>query len=564
MLSVAFDLNLELFEKKAPLVALQVHHAPLLKNTPFSAPIKWEEICLEKIDVVYAYGLEQHVYLSLIDWLENKKERKLIFLEDDLSVVRYFLEQEKSRLALENEQVEIYFLSEGNEEILKQIAWEHLCMPYLFVSTPSIEESREFRANALKISLEEFCLGAELTLSYYKDFGIERMCNQWRNVLSCKPVKKGFHLKNAFKGIPAVICGAGPSLNSEGEILQKVADSALIFGAGSAIGALDFLNVSPHFGVILDPNPPKERFLRRFDRFLPMFYQNALAHELFMDIEGERFCFDSGSSFPLSDFFFKQIGFNSPPFEAGWNVLNFAVHIATFLGCDPIICVGMDGCVEGNTVYARGVKQAGDTIKETKRDVIPCLDRFGKRVYSRSDFLMGKKWLEAFTKLHPDQHFINASSQGLRFDGFEEKRLSSIEKEIFFPRNLKGEIQRVFAQIEPINIDSAKNHNTLLNLLKSAKNCLQQIETLLMHYEKDFFKGEPFLENRYALPFFELENESFYEHLLEPVWDVWKYKIIQKEKKISSKSLFKKEIQKAIFLQKASKEYIQSIENILL
>ena len=92
MLKTFFDTNLALFERKNPLLSVRVCHAPLVKKLPFLSPLKWDSICLDNIDVVYAYGLEKHIYPSLIDWLGEKKERKLIFLEDDLQVMRYFLE----------------------------------------------------------------------------------------------------------------------------------------------------------------------------------------------------------------------------------------------------------------------------------------------------------------------------------------------------------------------------------------------------------------------------------------------------------------------------------------
>lgn len=562
MLSTSFDTNLELLERTNPLLAFQVSNVPLPKKPPFSEALKWSSLRLTDIDIVYVYGIQPHICPSFLNWLKKKEDRQLIFLEDDLEVIRYFLELKESEAIFTHHQVDICFLGENREETLKQLAWQHLFTPYLFASIPSFDENRRSREQVLKASFEEIRQGAELTLSYYKDYGIKTVRNQWSNFLASKSIKKGEHLKNAFKNIPAIVCGAGPSLNSEGEMLKKVADSALIFGAGSAIGALDLLNVPFHFGVVLDPSPPRERFLKRFDCLAPLFYQSALAHELFMHIEGDSFCFDGMGSFPLSDFFFKQVGLSLPFFEAGWNVLNFAVHIATFLGCNPIICVGMDGCVESEEVYARGATHLGETIERQKVDVIPCVDRFGNKVFSRSDFLMGQKWLKAFAITHSDRRFINASSKGLRFDGFEEKRLHLIEKEVFFPKDLKGEIQSACAQVKEIKIPFAKKKQMLEKLFKSVKNCLHQIDTLLTLYEKDFAQEKDFLENRYALPLVELENEDFYEHLLQPVWDVWKYVLLQKNKK--NQILFEKEIQKIVFFKKVSQEYLILLDKFFI
>ena len=181
MLNERFALNLGLFEKKNPLLALQVHHMPTIKKSPFRAQVACGDLCFEGVDVVYVYGLDEQVYSSLISWLLQKEKRKLIFLEDSLAVFRFFLDQENSQKALKDEQVDICFLTGNGEDTLKELAWNHLFMPYRFISAPSFDTKRERRAKMLKISLDELSLGAGCTLSYYKDYGIETMRNQWRN-----------------------------------------------------------------------------------------------------------------------------------------------------------------------------------------------------------------------------------------------------------------------------------------------------------------------------------------------------------------------------------------------
>ena len=99
---------------------------------------------------------------------------------------------------------------------------------------PTNDPAREEKARKLKAIFSKLQMGVELTLCHYRDYGTAQMKNVFSNFLFNHSIKKAEDLFGKFHGIPAIICGAGPSLTRHIETLKNISDRALIFGGGSA------------------------------------------------------------------------------------------------------------------------------------------------------------------------------------------------------------------------------------------------------------------------------------------------------------------------------------------
>src|SRR6185503_9490810 len=63
--------------------------------------------------------------------------------------------------------------------------------------------------------------------------------NFYHNILELDNAENGSALSGKFQGVPAIICGAGPSLGKNIELLKTLKDKALIFAGGTAMNALN-------------------------------------------------------------------------------------------------------------------------------------------------------------------------------------------------------------------------------------------------------------------------------------------------------------------------------------
>ena len=68
---------------------------------------------LKGVDILYVYGIGLgHHYAALKSWLKEKRERRLIFLEEDLSAVQALLHSEHAESLLYDPQVIVHFISD--------------------------------------------------------------------------------------------------------------------------------------------------------------------------------------------------------------------------------------------------------------------------------------------------------------------------------------------------------------------------------------------------------------------------------------------------------------------
>lgn len=240
------------------------------------------------------------------------------------------------------------------EMISTQIAKQAALLPLQI-----IEENPTSQTQLFKEILESKHRIASLQLSDAADFGVSIVRNAKINL--AKPFRLGLDLKNAFLGLPAVIVGAGPSLEDNGHLIPE---GAIVFAGGHGLKKIARV---PHFGAIVDKNP--------FEFENPGF--PICTQPRACPCSREMIMFPD-SHFPLM----------AETFDGGWTVGNFMAAVALYFGCNPIVCVGMDYCAREGRKYA---------FEETK-------------INSQEDWIESVNWLKALEKKYPKTTFFNASN----------------------------------------------------------------------------------------------------------------------------------------------------------
>ncbi len=156
----------------------------------------------------------------------------------------------------------------------------------------------------------------------------------------------------ALAGFPAVVCGAGPSLDLTGPLLKNWASRAVVFSADSALGALARQGVVADFGVSVDvskvpqkclecvPEPPRWLVLANLSP--PSWSQVPVAG-------GIVFC----SSRQVTVDWLQQQGVARTLVPVVDNCGVTALALARFLGCAPIYLLGMDQSLDENDAQRR-------------------------------------------------------------------------------------------------------------------------------------------------------------------------------------------------------------------
>ena len=425
-------------------------------------------------------------------------EGELVFLEEDPARFEAFVPEPKTHC---------YFLEKGKEvEVYKAIAWKFLFLPMNYQTTGAPREKEVFA------QLEHIRLGVHLVASDFSDFGKKVFANIVKNIERLSQAYDGSRWFGAFKNIPAIICGAGPSFAKNSAHLKAQKDNALLFGGGSALNVLAHAGIAPHIGASIDPDPPHDRREAQAAGAIPFFYQFRAASDLISLVEGPTFWIKDAEARPIEQWFTHELNLEGPALESGWNVATFCTALAAAFGCNPIIFVGLDLSSEGETLYAPGVAE--------------------EKKAAPKDWEMAGQWLEAFIRSHPDTRFINATEGGRGLAGAEPLALKDV---VLTPQE---------------NLTT-----TLAALPKVAgPDAAQKIEIL----KESLRRCQGIFQERLAFPLFKtssIEEEIAYTHILAPLWNIWQH-VFARHVDVES---LEGTLNKTLFLKNVTEEFLYEL-----
>jgi hypothetical protein len=406
-----------------------------------------------EVDVLCLFGLpnSREECLRLRGWLDGGT-RRLLLVEEQEERWHGFPEIEDAILLMNDRRVQRYFLEGPIQRRLaaEQVAWRVALTSVAFMPPASFwDEVEELRA------------AAELSLSDAADWGVTVFTNLLAHRGSSK---NGLALRDALKGMPAILCGAGPSLERNGALLRNYGDRALILAGGQAVPILQHWGCAPHLAASLDPRTPSEQFDQQLFWETPLLFQRRMNRENGSFQQGERILFPD-HHFPFEA---HLSGFDGL-WEGGWTVGTFLLSAALWMGCDPIIWVGMDCAVPD------GQKYAGSEA----RDQGP-----------QQDFWMAARWMEALSKAHPERRWINATEGGVSFpDSIRTCRLEEAMADCPKMCDIAGVLHQAIQLLPEIS----SMEERLSAWSESLARCAQELDPA----------------------------EDAYQLLLEPMWKIW-------------------------------------------
>ena len=304
------------------------------------------------IDILCKIGFSLSDYLKMKQWLDEDAGRRLFFIDesgehvvDDPKVKIFHLETPLQR--------EIIARKVGSLSAFKKL------------QVIGLEWERE---------ILQAQLAAEMLLSEWADFGVK--VARHKTINARRTLRSMEALRGTKAGVPAVIVGAGPSLEECERLIA--CDRAFVIAAGNGV---ELLEKAPHLALSVCPHNP---LVRTRHKEVPLCIQARVHPE---SAEGASLLLDEA-------------------FDIGWTVGNGAVALALLLGCNPIVLVGMDLCCRGLQKYAKRAPNESGGLVET-------VDRLGKKVWTQRDWILSARWIEECAKKNPEVQFYNASEKGL-------------------------------------------------------------------------------------------------------------------------------------------------------
>lgn len=260
------------------------------------------------------------------------------------------------------------------------------------------------------------------------------------------------HLQGAFRGVPAFIVGAGPSLSKNVELLRDGAKKGIVFASNTSAGALDRAGITPQILGCIE-SIDLSRFLTDLS------FLDQTVRVLSFTSHPNHFRASGGPILSVHELL-PQV---APPFEALYgrsalpvsgSVSTALVALALRLGCSPIVLVGQDLAFTGGEAYSKGtvfedsriaVAPDGSSIvherceaklstqlaKEQLTEKVEWVTAWGggESVPSTTNFGHVRTWLERFAAVLRRAEFppelVNATEGGSHISGFAEKTLAA-------------------------------------------------------------------------------------------------------------------------------------------
>lgn len=483
----------------------------------------------EKEEVLFLYGFSQEEARSLSQQPRTSAVSRVILFS-----------QEKQDSFFQNEGYEVY--NDPSDEILKRIAWETLFSASRVAFSPSLTGAQKEVGSQIIERFQHMQRGATAVLADVRDMGKKIIGNLMRNLPLLPKASSFSPFAQAFRGVPALICGAGPSLEAGLPFLNQIRERSIVMAGGSALNALTHASIFPHFAAALDPDPPSHLFRQQGAVEAPLFYQNRVAHRLLKDCHGARIWVPDNVSYPIEEWLTHQLGIDAPPFEAGWNVATFCLHIAVAMGCNPIILTGVDLCHREGKTYASGVSMPLGTFTS-----VPLEN--GKE--TKADFLLAADWIEEFIESHPETTFINASTGGLQLRGMEPMTLEEVESRLSpLSFDLEGKIISLLHGADSsLQITEENVARVLSEFKENITLCLGLLERMVALLQK-WYPEDPSRKGEFILMEVECEENPLHTWFLQPLWTVWQW-TISASVNDEPYAGFSHRLQKLLFFQKA-------------
>ncbi len=236
-------------------------------------------------------------------------------------------------------------------------------------------------------------------------------------------------LADAFGDYPAVIVGAGPSLDKNYKLLHEIKDRSVIISSDTALRKLLADDIHPHIVVSLERGLIiyQKHFanLPKIPEGTVLFVQSVCVPEMAGTWQGGPFCLGFKWGLPL-DHWFSGLT-HLPLIRSGASCTHLAYTLALMMGCRKIALIGQDlayapdGATHSSATAWDG--QTKDTLDDGQSKYITVPGNLGEEVLTHDIWLLFKRifeeWYEGDRERYEGLRLFNATEGGAVIEGAE-------------------------------------------------------------------------------------------------------------------------------------------------
>jgi hypothetical protein len=159
-------------------------------------------------------------------------------------------------------------------------------------------------------------------------------------------------LRNRFKGYPAIVVSAGPSLAKNVSLLKEAKGHAVIVAVQTVFKMLRGMGIDPDFVTSLDYSNASRRFFEGVDDFgTTQLVADPKANCVVLDLyKGRKRLINN----EFADLCLGPAAQKRESLRSGSTVAHLCFYLSEYLGANPIILIGQDLGFTNNMYYAPG------------------------------------------------------------------------------------------------------------------------------------------------------------------------------------------------------------------
>lgn len=283
--------------------------------------------------------------------------------------------------------------------------------------------------------------------------GYDNFVNNWSMYLEGLPSDV---FKDGFREKPCIIVGAGPSLDKNIKALKSVRHQALVIAVDAALDRLLEEGIVPDSVATIERTEKSSLFYDKHQRiedivFLgPSLIQSDIISKFDMRI------FTGRAQDPLIDGVIRQLGFES--LEIGANVSHLPLAFAKYMGCDPIVFVGMDLAYQDDRTHAGSLGESHDIQNLYHKDehVTYVKGQSGEQLKTLTFFMYAKKHIEQFILMDGQRSYYNCTGGGAEIYGAQNRSLEDVFGAIPKEAALNGQLEAFYRRIATMRTDAER------------------------------------------------------------------------------------------------------------
>ncbi|MBU0987419.1 MAG: DUF115 domain-containing protein [Proteobacteria bacterium] len=380
---------------------------------------------IDALDLKYApaivfmgFGLGYQVVTALNELAQNLEIQHMMIVEKDIDLFKSALAFTDFRQVIRHPKIKFFVGRQSGEFAVlfrkyfaeyPNVSGNFKSIKIVVMPAAHLVEGRYYQAvtDALRTGIQHFMQGLGND-PYDSLLGIEHTLANLKPMLQDPGI---ISFRNLFTGKPAIVVGAGPSLNKNIVRLKEASAKALIVCVDAALKPLLKAGIRPHFVTTTERTKGVVDFYTNLAGLEDIFYIFcAIGHpSLYHIYKGPKIIATRYQEF--SDWLELDPGALSGSPLVG----NFAFNIAEYLGCNPIIMVGQDLSFKSTgSTHVKGM--VFGTLEVYREDMIAVESNYGDKLMTNRTFAEARGSLEMQIE-NFDGLCINATEGGARIKG---------------------------------------------------------------------------------------------------------------------------------------------------